>query len=73
MTVAVLKRIRKQKGFYTQDTLALATGITRQSVGAYEKGKRKAKKPYTLAIAYVLETKVEKLFKDDGQATTEEI
>jgi putative transcriptional regulator len=56
-----LKEIRLQKG-YTQEALAQAVGVTRQSIIAVEKRKYKPTIELALKLARVLENPVEKIF-----------
>jgi putative transcriptional regulator len=56
-----LKEIRLQKG-YTQETLAQAVGVSRQSIIAVEKGKYKPTIELALKLALTLGYSVEKIF-----------
>lgn len=56
-----LKELRLQKG-YTQDILAQAVGVSRQSIIAVEKGKYKPTIELALKLALTLDNPVEKIF-----------
>lgn len=57
-----LKEYRKAKG-YTQDEAAVKLGVTRQYVGALEKGERKPSLKLLKKIAEIYEVKIEKLIR----------
>ncbi len=56
-----VREIRLQKGL-TQEALAKATGVTRQTIIAIEKGNCSPSVKLALLLAAVLETPVEDLF-----------
>lgn len=64
--MTALKRIRKQKGFYTQASLSEASGVYCQTINLYENRKKVARKANMCAIAYVLGVKYTEIFGDDG-------
>ena len=64
--IRVLRAMRE----ITQEELAVALGVTRQTIIAIEKGKYDPSLPLALGIARFFNVPVERVFLDDGTDTT---
>ncbi|WP_294496637.1 helix-turn-helix transcriptional regulator [uncultured Gemmiger sp.] len=60
-----IRVLRKQKGI-SQETLAKACGVTRQTVNAIENNKYDPTLALAFALARELDTTVDELFAQDG-------
>jgi putative transcriptional regulator len=61
-------RVLRAEREITQETLAAALGVTRQTIIAIEKGKYDPSLPLALRIARFFQTPVETIFLDDEAA-----
>ena len=63
-------RVLRAEREITQETLAAALGVTRQTIIAIEKGKYDPSLPLALRIARFFQAPVETIFLDDEAAQT---
>jgi putative transcriptional regulator len=57
-----LRRLRFERGEMTQEQLAIAVGVTRQTIIAIESGKYAPSLPLAMRLAKVFERRVEEVF-----------
>ena len=67
----IIRRLRFDNGEMTQQQLADAVGVTRQTIISIEKGKYRPSVELALLLARVFSVSVERLFElDDGEGGT---